>query len=80
MDGGPFSAIIAESQEVGRHIVIPETRQYVGKMLNFQLENAVYLFGYVCVLLIQGVSSLCYDSCELCLPASIYLKPVDPVV
>lgn len=83
MDGGPFSAVIAESQEVGHHEVIPETRQYVVSMLNLKMEKhcvVIRVFVQVCVLLSLGVSSLCYDSCELCLLASINLKPVDPVL
>lgn len=75
MDGGPFSAVVAESQEVGRHVVTPETRQYVGNTWNWKTRY----FRLFCVLLIQGVSSLCYDCCELCVPASVQLKPVDPV-
>lgn len=78
VDGGPFSAVVAESQEVGRHVVTPETRQHVGSMW-------VCGFFFICLclfcfLLVQGVSSLCYDSCELRLPASVQLKPVDPVL
>lgn len=32
MDGSPFSGVIAESQEVGSHIVTPERRQHVVSM------------------------------------------------
>lgn len=81
MDGGPLPAVIAESQVVGRHKVAPETRRtgdtckhlYVGFFL-------AYLSFLFCVSLSDGVSSLCYDSCELCVPPSVQLKPVDPVV
>lgn len=79
MDGGPLSAVIAKSQEVGGHKVAPETRH----MLNLEMKHVrieFTCFLCVCVLLIQGVSSLGNDSCKLCLPASIYLKPMNPVL
>lgn len=78
MDGGPFSAVIAESQVVGRHKVAPEKRQHDRNMLNLEMKDKfIHVFVY---LLIQGVSSLGYDPCKLCIPASIYLKPVNPVL
>ena len=39
MDGGPLSAVIAESQEVGQHVVTPEMRQCVSNMFNSEIEN-----------------------------------------
>lgn len=48
VDGGPFSAVVAESQEVGRHVVTPETRQHVGSMwvCGFFLSVCVCFVSY----------------------------------
>lgn len=77
VDGSPFSGVITESQEVWSHIVAPERRQHVVSMWVSIFLMKLFL---VCVILIEGVPSLCNDSCELRRPASIQLKPVDFVL
>lgn len=44
MDGGPFSAVIAERQEVGHHIVTPEMTQYVGNKFSLEVEKQQFVF------------------------------------
>lgn len=77
MDVGPLSAVIAERQEVGNHEVTPETtKQRILNVGRYNESFTVCVCVCVFVLLIQGVSSLGYYSCELHLPSCIYLKPV----
>lgn len=85
VDCGPLPAVIAESQVVGRHKVAAEARRTGDACKHryvffFFLSTPAYLSFLFCVSLIEGVSSLCYDSCELCVPPSVQLKPMDPVV
>lgn len=78
VDGGPFSAVVAEGQEIGLHIVTPGVRKYMSNVFGVEMENTVR--SSACVLLVERVPSLCYHSRELRLPASINLKPVDSVL
>lgn len=79
MDGGPLSAVIAESHEVGCDIVTPEMSQ--DRPMSLGRYTCRYsVFMCVCALLILGVSSLGNDPSKLCRPACIYLKPVNSVL
>lgn len=72
MDSGPFSAVIAECQEVGRHKVAPARRQQRATLsLGTDEEVCVDVFACTFALLSRGVSSLSDDPGELCLLASV---------
>lgn len=76
MDGGPFSAVIAERKEVGCDEVAPETHSKP-EPCPVASDSPT---SRLCVLLVQRVFSLRYDPCELCLLARVYLEPVDPLL